>query len=252
MNAPVRLDPAEEARAIPLGRIDVSSPRLYQHDTWRPYFERLRREDPVHYCPESPYGPYWAVTKYKDIMHVEVNHGVYSSAHDLGGIQIEDQPKDMARPSFIRMDPPKHDEQRKTVSPIVAPMNLANMETVIRERTGRILDGLPRNETFDWVDRVSIELTTQMLATLFDFPWEQRRKLTFWSDVAIADVNAPGAPVSSEAARFAELKNMAEYMAALLAERAKARRAPIYCRCWRMARRPARCRRASSWARWRC
>jgi cytochrome P450 len=210
-----------DASSIPLEAIDVSDPQLYQDDIYYPYFERLRSEDPVHWCPESRYGPYWAVTKYKDIMHIEVNHGIYSSDAGTGGIQIEDQPTDMVRPSFIRMDPPRHDDQRKVVSPIVAPQNLANMEATIRERTCLVLDGLPRNETFDWVERVSIELTTMMLATLFDFPWEERRKLTYWSDVAIANVNAPEAPVHSEQERFDELKKMAETMAALFNERAK-------------------------------
>ena len=207
--------------SLPLDRIDVSDPKLYQDDVWHPYFARLRAEDPVHWCPESRYGPYWAVTKYRDIMQVEVNHGTYSSDHKNGGIQIEDQPKDLERPSFIRMDPPRHDEQRKIVSPIVAPQNLAKMEATIRERTGRVLDGLPRNQTFDWVEHVSIALTTMMLATLFDFPWEERRRLTYWSDVAICNVNAPESPVHSEEERFAELKNMAETMAALFNERAK-------------------------------
>jgi cytochrome P450 len=211
----------EDAYAVPLDRIDVSDPKLYQDDVWHPYFARLRRDDPVHWCPQSRYGPYWAVTRYRDIMQVEVNHAVYSSDHKNGGIQIEDQPKDLERPSFIRMDPPRHDEQRKIVSPIVAPQNLANMEATIRERTGHVLDGLPRNETFDWVEHVSIALTTMMLATLFDFPWEERRRLTYWSDVAICNVNAPESPVHSEEERFAELKAMAETMAGLFAERAK-------------------------------
>jgi cytochrome P450 len=113
-----------DADRLPLDAIDVSNPAIYQEDVWQRYFARLRREDPVHYCPASPYGPYWAVTKYKDIMQVEVNHQVYSSASELDGIQIEEQPKNMDRPSFIRMDPPKHDEQRKVVSPVVAPANL--------------------------------------------------------------------------------------------------------------------------------
>ena len=121
MTAPLDTPRMSDVDSIPLDAIDVSDPQLYQDDAWHPYFERLRREDPVHYCPQSRYGPYWAVTKYKDIMQVEVNHQVYSSASELGGIQIEDQPKDMERPSFIRMDPPKHDEQRKVVSPVVAP-----------------------------------------------------------------------------------------------------------------------------------
>jgi cytochrome P450 len=209
-----------EVDTVPLGKINVADPRLYQEDRWRPYFSRLRREAPVHYCAESAYGPYWSVTKFKDIMTVEVNHEVYSSAAELGGIQVEDQPKDMDRPSFIRMDPPRHTQQRRVVAPIVATANLANMEGTIRERTGRVLDDLPRHETFDWVDRVSIELTTMMLATLFDFPFEDRRKLTWWSDVAVANVSAPDAPVHSEAERFAELTSMAEYMGRLWAERA--------------------------------
>jgi cytochrome P450 len=209
------------ADSIALDAIDVSDPQIYQDDVWRPYCARLRREDPVHWCPESRYGPYWAVTRYKDIMQVEVNHQVYSSASELGGIQIENQPKGMERPSFIRMDPPRHDEQRMVVSPVVAPGNLANMEGLIRERTRRVLDGLPRGETFDWVDRVSVELTTMMLATLFDYPWDERRQLTYWSDVAIANVNSPEAPVHSEEERFAELARMAGALGKLLDERAQ-------------------------------
>jgi cytochrome P450 len=217
------LDDAVQSAAgsVSLDEIDVSDPQIYQDDTWYPYFARLRRDDPVHHVRESRYGPYWAVTKYKDIMQVEVNHQIYSSASELGGIQIEEQPKGMDRPSFIRMDPPKHDEQRKVVSPVVAPGNLANMEGLIRERTIKVLEGLPRGETFDWVDRVSIELTTMMLATLFDYPWDDRRQLTYWSDVAICNVNSPESPVHSEEERFAEMAKMAQSLGALLNERAQ-------------------------------
>ena len=217
MNAPVGIDPHADAWSRPLDSFDMSDPRYYQDDTWQPYFERLRREAPVHHTADSAYGPYWSISRYKDVMHCEVHHAAFSN--EIGGIQVEDQPKDMQRPSFIRMDPPKHDEQRKVVSPIVAPANLNNMEPLIRERTRRVLDELPRGEVFDWVEHVSINLTTMMLATLFDFPFEERRKLTYWSDVAIANVNAPDAPVRSEHERFDELKNMAEYMSRLYEER---------------------------------
>jgi cytochrome P450 len=210
-----------KADSVALEDMDVSDPKLYQDDVWWPYFARLRREAPVHYCRQSLYGPYWSLSKYKDIMQVEVNHQVYSSASELGGIAVEDQPKDLKRPSFISMDPPKHDEQRMAVSPVVAPVNLANMEGLIRERTARVLDSLPRGEVFDWVDLVSIELTTMMLATLFDYPWENRRQLTYWSDVAIANVRSPESPVHSEEEKFAELSNMAQSLGKLFEERAK-------------------------------
>ncbi len=200
--------------------VDVSQPRLYRDDDWRPPFERLRREDPVHYHAESAFGPYWSVTRYADIMKVELDPSTFSSASELGGIQIADQPQGEELPNFIRMDPPRHTAQRKTVAPIVAPSNLANMEGLIRRRTAAVLDGLPANEVFDWADRVSTELTAMMLATLFDFPQQDRRKLSHWSDVAIANVEDDDAVVKSNEERMAELRRMAETMAALWQERA--------------------------------
>ncbi|MEP2828025.1 cytochrome P450 [Parvibaculum sp.] len=212
-----------EAASLPLDQIDVSRPELFERNVEGDYFRRLRREDPVHYCTDSAYGPYWSITKYKDIMTVDTNHQVFSSEAGLGGIIIEDGiQKSSAEgaidlPNFIAMDPPKHDEQRKAVSPIVAPSNLAKLEGTIRERVGRVLDGLPVGEEFDWVDTVSIELTTQMLATLFDFPFEDRRKLTRWSDVATAE---PGSGiVDSWEQRTSEIMECAECFQGLWNER---------------------------------
>lgn len=213
----------EAAYAIPLDKIDVSSPALFKDDSAGTYFERLRKEDPVHYCAESAYGPYWSITKYKDIMHVDTHHDIFSSAAGFGGIIIDDNiqkgggEEGLDLPNFIAMDRPRHDEQRKAVSPIVAPGNLALLESTIRERVGAVLDSLPIDEEFDWVDRVSIEITTQMLATLFDFPFEDRRKLTRWSDVTTA---APGGGVvDSWAQRKDELMECAQYFQTLWNER---------------------------------
>ena len=174
----------DKAFSMPLDQIDPSDAQLFVDDTVGHYLERLRRDDPVHLSHSPVFGPYWSVTKYQDIMTVDTSHQTYSSDWTLGGITLMDAPTDQRLPMFIAMDQPKHDEQRKSVSPIVAPANLASMEKVIRERTCKVLDSLPRNETFNWVDLVSVELTTLMLATLFDFPIEDRKLLTYWSDVA--------------------------------------------------------------------
>jgi cytochrome P450 len=179
----LKADARAKAYAMPLETIDVARSGLFQRDTLWPYFERLRKEDPVHYCAESLHGPYWSITKYNDIMAVDTNHRVFSSDAAVGGIGLAGVPGGDGLSMFISMDPPKHDAQRKVVSPVVSPQNLQVMEPMIRERTARVLDGLPIGEPFDWVDRVSIELTTQMLATLFDFPFEERRNLTKWSDL---------------------------------------------------------------------
>ncbi|MBV1915043.1 MAG: cytochrome P450 [Pseudomonadales bacterium] len=179
--------------SIPLDQFDLTQPALYSTDTVWPFLDRLRKEDPVNYCSNSLFGPYWSVMSYKHIMEVESNHDVYSSEPT---VSIPDIPDDVPIEMFISMDEPRHGEQRKVVQPVVAPTNLALMEPIIRERICGILDALPVNETFDWVDKVSIELTTQMLATLFDFPFEDRRKLTFWSDAASA-IPKPGAVVET-------------------------------------------------------
>jgi cytochrome P450 len=186
MKAPETVDHAALAETMPLDEIDVSNPALYQQDVWQPYFRRLRREAPVHYCRTSPVGPYWSVTKHKDIIALEVDHRRFSSSSAFGGITLRDRPVELELPMFIAMDPPKHDVQRKVVQPIVSPENLANFEGLIRSRVRDTLDHLPRGETFNWVDKVSVELTCQMLATLFDFPFEDRRKLSYWSDVSTA------------------------------------------------------------------
>ena len=211
-------DPA----SLPLEAIDVSDPELWRTDSHWPLFARLRREDPVHYCPASQFGPYWSVTRYNDIMAVETNPEVFSSDIARGGITILDQVGDAAAlPMFIAMDPPRHDAQRKVVAPMVAPTNLARLEDLIRSRAAKILDDLPVGETFDWVEKVSIELTTQMLATLFDFPFEDRHKLTWWSDVANC-LPGPGEPVETEAEQTAVLMECLEYFVRLWNERVNA------------------------------
>jgi cytochrome P450 len=212
---------------IPLDEIDVSNPVLFQNDTIGEYFKRLRAEDPVHYCPKGHSGAYWSVTKFNDIVRVDSDHKSFSSDSALGGIALDgvgnrpdssskSGPPNMGLTMFIAMDPPKHDEQRKVVSPIVAPANLETLEPIIRERAAWILDSLPTGEEIDWVDRVSIELTTMTLATLFDFPWEERRKLTRWSDVV---TSSPGNGVDSWEQWQSELMECGMYFKGLWDQR---------------------------------
>jgi len=207
--------------SLALEDINVAQPSLFQNDAhWR-YFERLRKEDPVHFCAESDYGPFWSVTKFNDILYVDSHHEIFSSQ---GGITLgppvkQIEPESDFRPTmFIAMDPPKHDVQRATVTPVVAPRNLVKLEDTIRGRVAKILDSLPRGETFDWVDTVSVELTTQMLATLFDFPFEDRRKLTRWSDIVFA-IPQPGGVVESQAQKRDEMMECVAYFSDLWEDR---------------------------------
>lgn len=203
-----------DAATMPLEEIDLSHPGIWQANEYLPFLERLRRDDPVHYCPHSAVGPYWSVMKYKDIMEVDTSPQIYSSEPTVG---IVDTYEEFTLPMFIAMDPPKHDEQRRIVQPVVAPENLKRLEDLIRQRVSTILDGLPENEEFDWVHRVSIELTTQMLATLFDFPFEDRYKLTHWSDVATAIPG--GGVVQSQEERWQSIQECLAYFTRLWNDR---------------------------------
>ena len=211
----------ERAYSTPLDQFDVGNPELFRDYTFWPYFERLRKEEPIHYCAESLFGPYWSITKFNDIMEVETNHEMFSSEAALGGIAIRDQPVEFRRTELHRHGSartrPAAQDRRADVH-TDAPGRAR--EPTIRERAAEVLDELPRNETFDWVDRVSIELTTQMLATLFDFPCEERRKLTHWSDVSTTIPG--GGVVDTEEAKQAELRECAEYFGRIWNERVNA------------------------------
>jgi cytochrome P450 len=208
----------ERAYSLPLSEYDPGDPELFRTNSFWPYFDRLRKEEPVHYTKDSMFGPYWSVTRYNDIMDIETNHSVFSSAASLGGITIRDIDPDLRRESFIAMDQPRHSAQRKTVAPMFTPTHLDQLAINIRQRSAECLDNLPHGDVFDWVDTVSIELTTQMLAVLFDFPWEDRRKLTRWSDVATT-IPGQGGLVATEDERQAELMECATYFARLWKER---------------------------------
>ncbi|HEV2363478.1 MAG TPA: cytochrome P450 [Caulobacteraceae bacterium] len=213
----------------PLETLNPAWASAFRDDVHWLYFERLRAEDPVHWTPDSNYGAFWSITKYNDILAIDTNHQVFSSAK---GITLAPKPsvlppeafveRDASEDanSFINMDPPRHDIQRKTVSPGVAPARLAQMAPQIRERAGKILDSLPIGEQFDWVELVSKELTTMTLATLFDFPFEERRKLTMWSDTM---TTAPGhGPWNTYDERRQLLADCRDYFVRLWNERVNA------------------------------
>jgi cytochrome P450 len=218
------IDLKAEARAqiaaLPIEAVDPAQPDLFAADAFWPIFERLRAEDPVHWVESPNFGGFWSICLWDDIMAVDSNHGVFSSADGIT-LQHKDSKAEQVRrgtrPSFISMDPPKHDVQRKTVSPVVAPSNLQIMGPMIRERAGKILDGLPIGVEFDWVEKVSKELTAMTLATLFDFPQEERHLLPHWSDML---TNMPGhGPVKSWEHKRAEVDAMVDRFTAMWNER---------------------------------
>jgi len=219
------IDPHRDPYSVPLEKLNPAHPALFEANTMLPYFERLRAEDPVNYCEESQFGPYWSITRFADVKHVDTHEKIFSSDINNGGIRLggqinpdPDPDPTFHLPMFIMEDPPKHDEQRKVVAPMFTARHLAGLREVIRERAGKILDGLPINEEFNWVREVSVELTGQMLATLFDVPQEDRHKLIHWSDT-VERIGDPDYFETPEAG-FQELWKCWEYFDAVWKERA--------------------------------
>ena len=201
---------------------DVSRPEIYAEDTFEEIFRRHRAEAPIHYVKDSGFGPYWSVSTYKPIVYIEALPKIFSSSWERGGIAISGNPKlaeeyNMREPMFIAMDPPQHTAQRRTVAPSFGPSEVAAMKAECVQRTGEVLDSLPVGQPFDWVQRVSIELTTGMLAKLFGYPWEQRHHLTEWSDFG-GDVELIKNPATIEL-RLAKMQEMGMAFAGLWQER---------------------------------
>ena len=208
------------ASELALEDINPLNAHLYAEDRWHDHHARLRHEDPVHFNELETAGRYWSVMKAADIKTVEADWRTFSSASGITlGIPVAKMPEAQERiRTFIAMDPPEHRDQRRTVTPSIQPKALEQVEPLIRERTAEVLDQLPEGETFDWVEVVSIELTTRMLATLFDFPFEDRSKLTRWSDIVFA-IPEPGGVVESHQQRYDELMGCVEYFGRLWEER---------------------------------
>ncbi len=210
---------------------DVSKPEIYTEDRWGPIFKEMREIAPINFVQESHLGDYWNVTTPKAIQHVEALPDIFSSSYEHGGITLLPDLKEslpdgtpFILPMFIAMDRPDHTAERRVIAPAFTPAEMTRMTEDIRRRTAEVLDSLPIGESFDWVDKVSIELTTQMLAILFDFPWEDRRKLTLWSDWA-GDVELAMDDNKREQ-RMAMMLEMGAYFQNLWDERLKKGAAP--------------------------
>ncbi|HKT77566.1 MAG TPA: cytochrome P450 [Sphingobium sp.] len=165
---------------------DTSRAELYSQATWEPLFARMRATAPLNRVEGTACGDYWNVCSHALLTDVEGKPELFSSSWKYGGIALADPApgEEFQLPMFIAMDEPEHGAQRKTVAPAFTPAHITELAVKLRAHTGAVLDSLPVGSRFDWVEKVSIELATSMLATILGFPWEDRHLLTFWSDWA--------------------------------------------------------------------
>lgn len=204
----------EKLQVTPADGINPSDPLIYYHQLYDLMFARLRRERPVHYCPQSDFGPFWSITKYKDIVEIESNPEVFSST---GGFTIVDIPQNPTARSFMTMDPPEHRVVRQAITPMASLNSLKTLENVVSGLVCETLDQLPLNQPFDWVSRVSVEITIKVLAVMMGVPQSDSSKLQKWSDLA-ATIPQPGAKVADLQGYYKELQECRLYLERLCAE----------------------------------
>ena len=193
----------------PINPYDVSETGIYVHDTWREPFAQLRRDMPISWRPESPFGPYWSVVTHELVQETELRHDVFSSRWDMGNITIAESVNGEGFPNFIAQDPPIHTAQRRVIAPAFSPSQMQKLDVQVKARTKQLLDGLPVGESFDWVERVSIPQTLGMLCILFDMPFDEWRDIKRWSDWA----SGVSAENLSEEYRMQFLAQMGEMLA---------------------------------------
>ena len=148
---------------------------------------------------DSAFGEYWAITRFGDIREIETNYRIFSSDWRSGGV---DPTVGTPMHSLLMMDPPEHTKHRDVVKRLGLPQTVASFEELVRKTTRQVLAALPRGEVFDFVDRVSIEITATLLAAMLGYPMEQRRELVHWSDTITSFASDPES--QAETLRFAE------------------------------------------------
>lgn len=174
---------------------DLKNPDLYVE--YMPYavFAELRRNDPVHWNPETDGAGFWSVLRFEDILSVSRQPELFSSAHENGGHRIFNENEvgltgagDSAIGiPFISRDPPTHTQYRKFILPALSPGRLEGIEQRIVERAERLFSAVPLNETIDILPLFTVPLPLLTLAELLGLPEDTARDLHRWTDAFVGE-----------------------------------------------------------------
>ena len=178
-----------------IAAIDLKDPDLYVDHVPFEVFETLRRDDPVHWNPETGGAGFWALTRYDDIVEVSRRPELFSSANKNGGHRIFNENEvgltnagdsGIGVP-FISRDPPTHSAYRKFVMPALTPKRLEGIEERVGERCKALIDKIPLGEQIDIVPLLSAPLPLLTLADLLDVPFDLWEKLYDWTNAFVGE-----------------------------------------------------------------
>ena len=171
------------AGELSTGAPDLAAADLFHDDRHLPVFEALRSTHPLYRQDAHPrFGSFWNVTRYNDILQIDLDDASFTAEDSF---VLEDMDEQFPLPMFLAMDDPRHSELRDPVKPFFSQASMNRMRESIRQEVCTVLDALPCDETFDWVEQVSIALTSRILARMFDYPMEERDDLIRWSHMVL-------------------------------------------------------------------
>lgn len=130
-------------------------------------FDRLRRDDPVHWHPESDGAGFWAITRHADVQAVSRDAATFSS--EVGGTMIDDVPEEVLaqmRMSIINMDPPQHARYRKIVARAFSPKVIARLMDEIDRRAVAVVDDVCERGSCEFVDDIAARVPIQTICRM--------------------------------------------------------------------------------------
>ncbi|HVU61582.1 MAG TPA: cytochrome P450 [Mycobacteriales bacterium] len=191
--------------------VDLSDPDTYLDGPPHGYFTELRATDPVHWQPTKDGSGYWAVLKHADVETVARQPLLFSSAER--GIVIEDlegERLEQMRGMLLAMDPPKHRQVRKPLTPRLTPRAVSVLEDSIRSICGDIFDAVRGRDEVEFVDEMAGPLPTRVVGALMGLPradWEKvhhmAERITHSQDPDYVDEGGSAATATTEMGAYA-------------------------------------------------
>lgn len=170
------------------GYADLTSHDSFADGAPHNTFARLRRDDPLHWTDYADGQSFWSVTRHADILEMNRNSAVFSSAR---GIRMEDQSYEeyLARRTFQETDPPEHTQTRMLLMRAFSRTVMAQYEEDIRELCQGILDAALDRGTFDATKEIARQLPMRMLGRVVGLPEEDLPWLVEKGDALIANTD---------------------------------------------------------------
>lgn len=157
------------------GHADLSSHDAFATGAPHNTFKRLRDTDPLHWSDWSGGKGFWSITRHADILEMNRNHAVFSSAQ---GIRMEDQSYEeyLARRTFQETDPPEHMQTRIKIAKAFTKPVINQFAEELRVIANEILDIALATPEMDATKTIARQLPMRMLGRILgtpekDLPW---------------------------------------------------------------------------------